>query len=292
MSSSAFQHTDTQAREVRQARWDFSGQTVLVTGAAHGQARAHALSFASAGANVAICDICANIGSVSYPMGTVDELEDTAEQCRAAGANVISRVCDVRSERQVEAFVNATVEAFGGIDVAVANAGVGGITEAVDLTEQEWDEMLDTNLKGVFLTFKHVARRMIDGGGGGRLIATGSVNSFTGVPGCTHYVAAKHGVAGLCKSLAIELAPHRIRVNYVCPTAVNTHMIEIVTGPRVPENFGERLVATAGSWNLLEEGAPPLEPFEVSEAMMWLASDSSNYVTGAALAVDAGFLTK
>lgn len=292
MPGSAFQHTDSHARDVKQARWDFSGQTVLITGAAHGQARVHAVSFAKAGANIAICDIGRNIDTVAYPMGTVDELEDTAEQCRAEGVEVLTRVCDVRDEQQVAQFVDDTVDKLGKIDVAVANAGVGGIVEVVEMTEQEWDEMLQTNLKGVFLTFKHVARHMIDAGGGGRLIATGSVNSFTGVPGCAHYVASKHGVAGFCKSLAIELAPHKIRVNYVCPTAVNTHMIEIVTSPRVPENYGERLVATTGSWNMLEEGAPPIEPFEVTQAIMWLASDSSMYVTGAALPVDAGFLTK
>lgn len=292
MPDPVFPHTESKIRDVKQVHWDFSGETVLITGAAHGQARLHAVSFAHAGANIAICDIGHKIDSIYYDMGTPEELEETAQQCRDQGAKVVSRVCDVRDNAQMQAFVADTVEELGKIDIAIASAGVAGIIEVVDMSEQEWDELLDTNLKGVFLTFKHVAPTMIDAGIHGRLIATGSVHSFTGVPGSAHYVAAKHGVAGLCKSLAIELAPHKIRVNYVCPTAANTHMVEALTDPRVPENHGERLFATTGSWNMLEEGSPPIEPFEITQAMMWLASDSSMFVTGAALPVDAGFLTK
>jgi (+)-trans-carveol dehydrogenase len=118
------------------------------------------------------------------------------------------------------------------------------------------------------------------------------VHCFTGVPGSAHHVAAKHGVAGLCKSLAIELAPQKIRVNYVCPTAANTHMLQSVNDPRLPADHGERLLATTGSWNLLDEGAPPIEPIEITQAVMWLASDSSLYVTGSPVIVDAGFTIK
>ena len=227
-------------------------------------------------------------------MGTESELEATAEECRSHGAEVLTQICDVRDDAETQAFVDDTVKQFGKIDVAVANAGVAGIVELIDMTKEEWDAVVDTNLTGVFLTLKHVARKMVDAGGGGSLVATGSVHCFTGVPGSGHYVAAKHGVAGLCKSLAIELAPHKIRVNYVCPTAANTHMVEAVSDPacsRGPRGR-ERLFATTGSWNMLDEGSPPIEPIEITQAVMWLASDASLYVTGAPLAVDAGFLTK
>jgi NAD(P)-dependent dehydrogenase (short-subunit alcohol dehydrogenase family) len=292
MPEPVFAHTEATEREIKQVTWDFSGDVVLITGAAHGQARTHARAFARAGADLALCDIGENIDTIYYPMGTSSELEETAEKCREQGVNVVTRVCDVRDDRQVSGFIDDAVKELGKVDVAIASAGVAAIVEVTDMTEQEWDVLLDTNLKGVFLTFKYAARKMIEQGGGGRLIATGSVHCFTGVPGSAHYVAAKHGVAGLCKSLAIELAPHKIRVNYVCPTAANTHMVEALTDPRVPEDHGERLFATTGSWNLLDEGSPPIEPIEISQAMLWLASDASLKVTGAAVPVDAGFLTK
>lgn len=292
MPEPVFPHTEAKDREVKQVKFDFSGDVVLITGAAHGQARIHAREFAKAGANLALCDIAQDVETIYYPMGRESELAETAEQCRAHGVDVLTRICDVRDDRQVSAFVDDAVGEFGKIDVAIANAGVASIVDVVDMTEQEWDDLLDINLKGVFLTLKYAARKMIEQGQGGRLIATGSVHSFTGVPGSAHYVAAKHGVAGLCKSLAIELAPHKIRVNYVCPTAANTHMVEAMTDPRVPENHGERLFATTGSWNLLDEGSPPIEPIEITQAILWLASDASLYVTGSALPIDAGFMIK
>ena len=292
MPDPVFAHTEAKDREIKQVHWDFSGEVVLITGAAHGQAAVHAREFARAGADLALCDVGHDLETVSYAMGTETELERVAEECRDLGVNVLTRVCDVRDDGQMAGFLDDTVSELKKVDVAIANAGVAGIVEVVDMTEQEWDELLDINLKGVFLTFRHAARRMVAAGTRGRLIATGSVHCYTGVPGSAHYVAAKHGVAGLCKSLAIELAPHKIRVNYVCPTAANTHMVEAVSDPRVPEDHGERLFATTGSWNLLDEGSPPIEPIEITQAVMWLASDSSLYVTGSPLMVDAGFTAK
>jgi SDR family mycofactocin-dependent oxidoreductase len=292
MPDPVFAHTDARDRDVENVSYDFSGKVVLITGAAHGQGRTHALAFAKAGANLALCDLGHDIDSIFYSMGTEAELEETANMCRAEGAEVFTQLCDVRSDSAVKSFVDAAVAELGRLDIAIANAGVAAIVEVVDMTEQEWDDTLDINLKGVFLTLKHAAEKMVEQGSGGSLIATGSVHCFTGVPGSANYVAAKHGVAGLCKSLAIELAPHKIRVNYVCPTAANTHMVEAVADPRVPEDHGERLFATTGSWNMLDEGSPPIEAIEITQAFMWLASDASLYVTGSSIAVDAGFLTK
>jgi NAD(P)-dependent dehydrogenase (short-subunit alcohol dehydrogenase family) len=289
---STFERTSEQTRRARQVRWDFSGTSVLITGAAHGQGRLHAQRFAEAGADLALCDLDTPLPTIDYPLGTRSELETLAEECRALGAKVHTATCDVRDAGQVASFVDGAREALGKIDVAVANAGVASIVDVVDMTDDDWDVMLDTNLKGVFLTLKHVGRHMIEQGHGGSIIATGSVHCFTGVPGSAHYVAAKHGVAGLCKSMAIELAPHKIRVNFVCPTALNTSMVEVMNSPRVPANHGERLVNATGCWNMLDEGAPLVEAVEVTEAIMYLASDASLYVTGAPLIVDAGFLTK
>jgi NAD(P)-dependent dehydrogenase (short-subunit alcohol dehydrogenase family) len=287
----AFQASEETTREVRNAVWKFDGTVVLITGAARGQGRSHALAFARAGADLALCDIDSPVAGF-YPLGTADELAQTAADCEALGARVHTQVCDVRDAAQVADFVARSVEAVGPIDVAIANAGVTRIQSIMDMEEQDWDAVVDINLKGVYLTLGEVARHQVRAGRPGSLIATGSVHSFTGVPSHTHYVSSKHGVAGFCKALAVELAPQRIRVNYVCPTALVTPMLQALDLPDVPENFGPMLVENTGSWNLLEEGAPPLQAQEITEAMLWLASDSSAFVTGSAIVVDAGFTVK
>jgi NAD(P)-dependent dehydrogenase (short-subunit alcohol dehydrogenase family) len=290
---STFEVKEMAVRRPKQVSYDFSGTAVLITGAAHGQGKLHALRFAETGADVAICDIAGgSLPTVEYPLGTSDELEAVAEQCRGMGATVHTAICDVRDEAQVQAFVDGAAAALGKLDVAVANAGIASIVDAVEMPEEVWDVLLDINLKGVFLTLKHTGRHMLAQGHGGSLIATGSVHSFTGVPGSAHYVAAKHGVAGLCKSMAIELAEHKIRVNYVCPTALNTPLVELMASPTIPEGHGERIVHATGCWNLLDEGAPLVEAIEVTEAIMYLASDASLYVTGSPLFIDAGFVAK
>lgn len=290
---STFEVSEMKVRRPKQVQYDFSGTSVLITGAAHGQGKLHALRFAEAGADVALCDLPdGKLPTVPYPLGTSKKLEDVAEQCRSMGAKVFTAIADVRSEAQVQAFVDGAAAELGKIDVAIANAGIASIVDTVEMPEEVWDVLVDINLKGVFLTLKHAGRHMLQQGHGGSLIATGSVHSYTGVPGSSHYVAAKHGVAGLCKSMAIELAPHKIRVNFVCPTALNTPLVELMATDAVPEGHGERIVYATGCWNLLDEGAPLVEAIEVTEAIMYLASDASLYVTGSPMFVDAGFTAK
>jgi NAD(P)-dependent dehydrogenase (short-subunit alcohol dehydrogenase family) len=286
-----FVHSDAKDREIRQVKYDFSGDVVLITGGARGQGRSHALAFARAGANVVLVDTQGQLSSMFYGLATNEELDQTAADCRAFGVEALAVTADVRDSAQVEAAVSAAIDRFGKIDVLICNAGVASLYEVAEMPEEAWDDLIDTNLKGVFLSAKHVARHMI-AAKSGKIIFTGSIHCFTGVPAAAHYVAAKHGVAGFAKALALELAPSGITVNYVCPTAVNTMMVEAMLDPRVPENFGERMVGLTGSWNQLQEGAPPLEPIEITQAMLWLASDSSDFVTGAPLIVDAGFTAK
>jgi len=287
----SFARTGARDRTVSDVRYDFSGKVVLVTGAARGQGRSHALGFATAGADVVLVDCPVSLHSVHYAMATDDDLRRTAAECEELGVKVYAAVADVRDSTAVASVVQEAIDRFGGIDIAVCNAGVASIYEVVDMPEEAWDELIDINLKGVFLTAKYVAPQMIKCRSGS-IIMTGSVHSFTGVPGSAHYVASKHGVAGLAKSLAIELAPYAVRVNYVCPTAVNTSMVDAMLGPTVPADHGERLVGVTGSWNQLEAGAPPLEPGDITQAVLWLASDGSRFVTGAPLFVDAGFTAK
>lgn len=278
-------------RVVRDVNYDFTDRVVVITGGARGQGRSHALAFAEAGANLVLADAGVDYETIAYPMAPREELEQTVKDCQNLGAQAIAVTCDVRRADQVQALVDAAVAEFGRIDVVVANAGIVSVVDVVDMSEEAWDEVLDTNLKGVFLTTRAAARQMV-GSGGGKIVVTGSINSFAGVPASAHYVASKHGLAGYVKALAIELAPHGINVNYVCPTAVDTPMIGAMGAPDVPTDHGERLVAATGSWNLLQEGAPPLQAGEVTQSVLWLASDASAFVTGAPLVVDAGFLAK
>jgi len=291
--SSTWESAPEQVRHLRNITWDFSGEVVLITGAAQGQGRAHALCFAQAGADIVVCDLPAGseIAGIDYDLGNPEKLEAVADECRSRGARVLAVTCDVRDVRQVKDMVAAAIAEFGKVDVLVNNAGLSGHNEVVDLPEQEWDDLVDTNLKGVFLCSKYVAREMIKAKRG-KIINTASVMAFAGVPASAHYVVAKHGVSGLSKAMAIELAPHGITVNYVCPSAVNTEMAKIVFADRVPEDYPERLAAICGSWNLLDETQAPLDPTEVSWAVLFLASDAAKFITGAPLLVDAGFMAK
>lgn len=278
-------------REIRQVRYRFEGASVLLTGSARGQGRSHALAFARAGANVALLDAPGELATTAYAMSAAEDLERTAQECRDLGVKVVSSRCDVRDAAQVREGVSAALAAFGRLDVIVCNAGIASLHEVVDLPEQAWDELIDTNLKGVFLTCKYGAPSMIENGSGS-IVVTGSTASQGGYPYLAHYVAAKHGIAGFVKAFSTELAPHHVRINYVCPTAVETPMLGSMADPSLPADIGERMLAVTGSWNLLEEGQPPLQPIEITQAVLWLASDASKYVTGSALLVDAGFLAK
>jgi NAD(P)-dependent dehydrogenase (short-subunit alcohol dehydrogenase family) len=274
-------------RKISDVSYDFSGRTVIITGAGRGVGECHAQAFAQAGANIVLCDLGRPTGEIS------ESLEATADSCREldAGGGVLALACDVSSEAQVAATVQAAVSEFGGIDVLVNNAGVIELAPAVQLEEAVWDRVINVNLKGTWLFAKHVAPHMIEAGHG-RIINTGSGAAILGVPLLAHYTAAKHGVAGLTKALAIELAPFGITVNYVCPTAVATPLMpEGFNSPHVPANAGELLNGLTGSWNLLDNGLP-IAPQEVTNAVLWLASDASHYMTGSALVIDAGFSCK
>ena len=268
-------------RTVKQVSYDFSGTSVLITGAGRGAGRCHALAFARAGADLLLLDLPER-----------EEFADTIQECRDLQASVEWVHCDVAEEDQVADAVQAAVDAHGKIDVLVNNAGMIDMWPAVDMSLEVWNRCLAVCLTGTFLCSKHVARHMIERGGGGKIVNTGSGAALLGVPWLSHYVAAKHGVAGLTKTLAIELAEHGITVNYVCPTALATKLMpDGFSAPQVPEDAGMKLGMLTGSWNLLDEGMP-MAPEEVTNAVLWLASDASSFVTGAGFAIDAGFSCK
>jgi SDR family mycofactocin-dependent oxidoreductase len=277
------------ARQIKNVSYDFRGQVVLVTGGARGQGRSHALAFAEAGADIVIADIGAAIESVLYPLATTEELNATAAEIEALHVRCLPAVCDVRDARQVEALVDDALAHFGRIDVLINNAGIESISSLVDMGEQQWDDVVDTCLRGAFLCSKYVVPNMIERRRG-KIVSTGSTSSYVGVPRNAHYVAAKHGIMGLTKSLALELAEYGINVNAVCPGGMDTPMTAGMLASRDAEwltGLGE----LTGIWNLFAPEAM-LQPEEISHAMLWLSSDAADFVTGTSIMVDAGFTIK
>jgi SDR family mycofactocin-dependent oxidoreductase len=271
-------------------KYDFDGTVAFVTGAGHGQGASHAEHYAKHGADVVVTDICENIDTNPYDMSTSTELEETASAVEDHGQEALTIEMDVRDEDQVAAAVDRAVDHFGHVDVLANNAGIFNNTDMTEMDEQMWDDMIDTNLKGVWLCSKHVGQHFVERGDGGKIISTTSTAGFTGAPGNGHYVATKHGVRGLTKTLALELAEYDVNVNAVAPTGMDTPMISGYV-----ESYGDELLeetmAMTGPANVMEPGEM-LQPEEISEAYMWLSSDAARYVTGTTLKVDAGMTAK
>jgi NAD(P)-dependent dehydrogenase (short-subunit alcohol dehydrogenase family) len=262
-------------------QWNFKNQVVLITGAARSQGRAHALAFARAGADVALLDICHNLDSVPWPMSSEEDLNMVAKEVEALGVKALPIVCDVRKEAEVKSAVDAVIAHFGKIDVLINNAGIYPFYSIFDLSEQAWDEVVDTVLKGVFLCSKHVAGHM-RAAGRGKIVSTGSTSAVTSVGSHTHYTAAKHGVIGFTKALAIDLAPFGINVNVVSPGGVYTphissffERVAAEEAERNPDAPAENPIELGGKWNLFNDEA--IHPDDITNAMMFLASDAAGF---------------
>jgi SDR family mycofactocin-dependent oxidoreductase len=264
----------------------FAGKVAFVTGAAHGQGRAAAVAFAREGASVAAFDLARPLAYPGYAMGSSEELEGLRAECEALGAACQTFQGDVRDAAAVTAAVEATVARLGAVDVLFNNAGICAYGLTHELSEEEWDAMIGVNLKGVWMVGSKVIPHMIRRRSG-VIVNNCSVAGLRGLGRLSHYTASKWGVMGLTKAWAIELAPHGVRVVAVCPTGVNTPMNDGLAALEgtTPEEIGER---SAG--NLLP--VPWVEPEDVAEAVLFLASDGARYVTGSPLVVDAGLLTR
>lgn len=274
-------------------RQRFTGRVVMVTGAARGQGRSHALRFAAEGADLVLCDLPdgTGVGSVPYALGTEAGLAETARLVREAGRRAVALPADVRDSGQLAALVDAALSDFGRIDVLSANAGIASISTLAEMSDETWGDMIDVNLGGVFKSMRAVVGPMAEQGYG-RIVATSSVVARQGSPNIGHYVAAKWGVIGLVKSLALEVAERGITVNAVCPTSVDTEMIQNepfhrLFLPEADEIRHEDVVEAYRALNPIPE--PWLQPGDVSDAVLFLASDEARFITGDALPVALGW---
>jgi len=265
---------------------EFEGKVAFITGAAHGQGRVTALALAKAGANVTAFDVAAPLAYPGYEMGSGDDLSSLQEECRKVGSECLAFEGDVRDDAAITAAVNGTTATLGRIDILFNNAGICAYGLSHELSEDEWDTMIDINLKGAWLVGRRVIPVMIEQGSG-VIINNSSVAGLRGMNRLSHYAASKWGLTGLSKSWAIELAQHGIRVVSIHPTGVNTPMNDGLAALEgaTPEEIAER---SAG--NLLP--VPWVEAEDVAEAVLFLASDRARYVTGSEFVLDAGLLSR
>jgi SDR family mycofactocin-dependent oxidoreductase len=266
------------------------GKVALITGAARGQGRAHAVRLASEGASIIAVDLCDQIASVPYPLATADDLAATVKLVEDTGARIVARRGDVRDRPSLAAALQAGLDEFGRLDIVVANAGIAPMQAGAE----GWNDVIDVNLTGVHHTVDVALPAMIAQGDGGAIVLISSAAGLAGIgsadAGSIGYAAAKHGLVGLMRIYANLLAQYNIRVNSVHPSGVDTPMInneftrqwlaQLITESDSPPDMGNALPVQI------------LAPDDVANAVAWLVSDQARYVTGITLPVDAGFLNR
>jgi (+)-trans-carveol dehydrogenase len=274
-----------------------AGKVAFITGAARGQGRSHAITLAREGADIIAVDIAKQIDSVPYPMATTVDLAETVRQVEAMDRRIVAAQADVRDYDAVKAALDDGVAKLGRLDIVSANAGICSSGALDEMDQITWQDMIDTNLTGVWHTAKAAIPHLRAGGRGGSIILTSSTAGLKAAPHLGHYVAAKHGVVGLMRTLALELAPDFIRVNSVHPTSVDTDMIHnaatyALFAPDLPEDERTKEALASRFQGLAVLPIPWMEPVDISNAVMFLASDEARYITGVALPVDAGATIK
>jgi SDR family mycofactocin-dependent oxidoreductase len=259
------------------------GKVAFVTGAARGQGRSHAVRLAEEVADIIAVDLCGPVPGLQYSHATEEDLQETVRQVEAHDRRIIARKADVRDESAMKAAIDEGVAEFGHLDIVVANAGICIIAPWDEVTPEIWNETISTNLTGVWNTVRLTAPHLIEAGGGS-MILTSSAAGLKGLPFLTPYVAAKHGVTGLARAFAHELAEYNIRVNSLHPTGVETAMGEMA---EVYPPLLEKHPRLAG---MLANSLPieVTQPRDQSNAVLFLASDEARYVTALAMTVDAG----
>lgn len=272
-------------------------KVAFISGIARGQGRSHALRLAEEGADIIGVDICADIDTVPYPMARIEDLEETVRLVEKTGQRIVARQADIRDLKALQSVVAEGVGEFGRLDVIVANAcTLNGYGNAWDLTEEQWADQVEVGLTGTWKTIKAAVPAMLESGNGGSVILVSSTCGLASEPHIAHYDAAKHGVTGLMRALAAELAPHMIRVNSLHPTNVRTtmcendYLVQLFAGGREGASFDDEEVTRAFR-DMAALPVPYLEPIDTSNAVLYLASDEARYVTGTTHVVDLGALS-
>ena len=268
------------------------GKVAFVTGAARGQGRSHAVRLAEEGADIIAVDICDQISTVHFDMATPADLAETVQSVEALGRRIVSEIGDVRDRAALEQVVARGVVELGRLDVVVANAGISGAHTITDAADDEWANVIDVNLTGVWNTLKASVPAILAGECGGSIVITGSYAASHGLPNLSPYTAAKHGALGVMRSLASELGPSHVRVNVVSPGNVGTDMllneaIYRVFRPDLEEPGFADVEDIFRSFPVIP--IPYVESIDVSNAVVFLASDEARYITGVELPVGAGW---
>jgi SDR family mycofactocin-dependent oxidoreductase len=260
-----------------------AGKVAFVTGAGRGQGRSHAIRLAEEGADIIAIDICEDYSTVGYGMATESDLKETARAVEALDRRIIATKADVRDAAALKQAVDAGVAELGRLDIVCANAGICTLATWDQVTPQAWQDTLDTNLTGVWNTMVAAIPHLAESGGGS-IICTSSIAGIKGLPFLAPYVAAKHGVVGIAKTMANELAIHKIRVNTVHPTGVNTPMGTAMSalGPLIDQD------PSLGPIFMNTLSVELVDTLDISNAVLFLASDEARYVTGLEFTVDAG----
>ncbi|WP_041939147.1 MULTISPECIES: mycofactocin-coupled SDR family oxidoreductase [Frankia] len=271
-----------------------AGKVAFITGAARGQGRSHAVRLAEEGADIIAMDICRSIQGVPYDGPSPEDLAETVKQVERLDRRIVAIEADVRDQEAVSAALARGLDRFGRLDIVAANAGISSAPHpAQDIPDDVWTTMLDINLSGVWRTCRAAIPHLVAAGHGGAIVLTSSAAGLQPYANVAHYVSAKHGVVGLMRALALELAPHNIRVNTLHPTQVDTPMIMNdstyrLFRPDLSHPTREDFAPASQAMNALP--LPWVEARDVSNALLFLASDEARYITGVALPVDAGAL--
>ncbi|MFW0783498.1 mycofactocin-coupled SDR family oxidoreductase [Gordonia sp. CPCC 206044] len=273
------------------------GKVAFVTGAARGQGRSHAVRLAAEGADIIAVDICEDIATVTpfYDLATEADLAETVRLVEAQDRRIVARKADVRDRDALTDVLAAGVAELGSVDIVVANAGIASYGRSWELTADQWNDMIAVNLTGVYNTATAAIPTMIEAGRGGSIMFTSSFGGLKGIQNVAHYVAAKHGIVGLMRTMANELGEYSIRVNTIHPTNVDTRMIQNpgtygMFAPDDPEPTQDKAMPGFLSLNTLP--VPWVDPADISNAVLFLASDEARYITGVTLPVDAGATVK
>jgi SDR family mycofactocin-dependent oxidoreductase len=271
------------------------GKVAFITGAARGQGRSHAIRMAEEGADIIGVDLCEDIGTVPYELGSWEELEETAREVEKLDRRMIYDRADVRSQEQLNSAVERGVAALGRLDIVVANAGIWSHAPFVEMSDEMYFDMIDVNQHGPYRTCKATVPVLLEQDEGGSIVIISSTAGRKGFPNHAHYSSAKHAVVGLMRTLANELAPSFIRANTIHPSSVYTKMnqneaIWELFAPGVENPTYDDFGATFTALNMLP--IPWMDPVDISNAVLFLASDESRYVTGIEFPVDAGFHEK